>query len=114
MSPITSKEGRSFTDLHWTVVALAPTDRLRSAEWEGQVRRLLRWSFGPPTAPKLASDRLEALRCFCVRAWHRDGIRWQDMRALIEAGYARSDAIDILANIATCRGFAPALEKQAS
>jgi len=50
--------------------------------------RFLRWSFGPPPAPNLASGRLEALRSFCVRAWHRDAVRWQDVRALIAAGYA--------------------------
>ena len=113
MSSIASKEGGALTDLHWTVVAIARTDRPRSAEPEGRLTRFLRQAFGPRAVPRLASERLEALRCFCVRAWHRDVIRGQDMRVLIEAGYARSDAIEILMHIASCRGFVPALEEQA-
>jgi len=88
MSSIVSKEGGSLTDLRWTVVAIARTDKSGSAEPAGQLMRFLRWSFGPPPAPNLASGRLEALRSFCVRAWHRDAVRWQDVRALIAAGYA--------------------------
>lgn len=114
MSFITSEEGGTLTDLHWTVIAIARTDLPRSAEPEGRLMRFLRRSFGEPAAPKLASGRLEALRCFCVRAWHRDAIRWQDVRALIEAGYARSAAVEVLVHIASCRSFAPALEEQAT
>lgn len=113
MNSIASKEGESLTDLHWAVVAIARTDSPRSAEPEGRLRRFLRLTFGPRAALKLSSERLEALRCFCVRAWHRDVIREHDMRALIEAGYARTDAIEILMHIASRRGFAPAIEGQA-
>ena len=112
MSSIAPKEGVSLTELHWTVVAIARTDNPRSAEREGWLRRFLRLTFGPPAPLKLSSERLEALRCFCVRAWHRDVIREQDMRALIEAGYARTDAIEILMHIAGRRGFAPVIEGQ--
>jgi hypothetical protein len=35
------------------------------------------------------------------------------VRALIEAGYAKAEAIEILVHIASCRGFVPALEEQA-
>ena len=113
MSSTASHEGGSLTDLHWRVVAIARKDRPRSAETEGRLTRFLRQAFGPRTAPRLASETLEALRCFCVRAWHRDVIREQDMRALVEAGYARSDAIEIITHIASYRVFAPVIEARA-
>jgi len=112
VSSIAAEEERSLTYLDWAVVAIARTEKRHSTEPEGRLTRFLMRFFGLPMAPALASERLEALRRFCVQAWHRDVIRRQDVSALVQAGYATSDATRILVHIAGCRGFAPRLDGQ--
>ncbi|MDB5673065.1 MAG: hypothetical protein JWM65_47 [Sphingomonas bacterium] len=107
-----AKERPSLTYLDWVVVALARTEKCRSVEPEGRLTRFLMRFFGLRTAPALASERLEALRRFCVTAWHRDVIHKRDVSALIEAGYDVSDATQVLMHIVDSRGFAPRLEEQ--
>ena len=111
MNAITLKLECSLTDLDWRVVGLARLDGPRSINPDGRFTRFLRDFFGLPMARKLASEKLEALRRFCVRAWFWDLIPTRDVRALMEAGYASVDVFQILAHVADVRGFTPSIEE---
>ena len=112
MNAITLNIGGSLTELDWKVVEMARTDPPRSINPDGHFSRFLRDFFGLPIVRQLANENLEALRRFCVRAWHWDFVRTSDMRALMEAGYSSTDALKILAHIAGYRGFAPSIQEQ--
>ena len=114
MNAIALKLECSLTDLEWKVVEIARADGPRSIEPDGRLTKFLREFFGLPIARKLANDRLEALRRFCVRAWFWDLIRGRDVRAVIEAGYTSVDLFQILAHIAGYRGVAPTIEEGAA
>lgn len=102
----------SLTDLEWRVVEIARSDGPRSIIPDGWLTKLFREFFGLPIARKLANEKLEALRRFCVRAWFWDCIRARDVNVLIEAGYTSLDLFQILAHVAWFRGFAPTIEDQ--
>ena len=112
MNAITLNIGCSLNELDWKVVEMARTDPPRSINPDGHFNRFMRDFFGLPLARKLANENLEALRRFCVRAWHWDFVRTSDMRALMEAGYSSADALQILSHIAGYRGFAPSIQEQ--
>ena len=112
MNAIALKQGCSLSDLDWRVVEIARMDGPRSIKPDGSFTRFCRNFFGLPIARKLANERLEALRRFCVRAWYWDLIPTSDMRILVEAGYSTPDAFQILRHVARSRGFAPAIQKQ--
>ncbi len=78
---------------------------------DGWLNKFLRGLLGLPVARKLANEKLESLRLFCVRAWYWDLIRSKDLRMLMNAGYS-SAVFQILAHIAGYRGFAPTIEEQ--
>jgi hypothetical protein len=111
MNAIALKLECSLTDLEWRVVEIARSDGPQSINPDGRLTRFLRNFFGLPIARKLANDKLEALRRFCVRAWFWDLIRTRDVRALMEAGYASVDVFQILAHVADIRGFTPSIEE---
>ena len=70
MNAISLHSGCSLTDLEWKVVEIARTDGPRSINPDGPFARFLKIFFGLPVARPLANKRVEALRRFCVRAWH--------------------------------------------
>lgn len=111
MNAIALKLECSFTDLEWRVIDTARSDGPRSIKSDGRLTRFLRNFFGLPMTRKLANDKLEALRRFCVRAWFWDLIRSRDVRALIEAGYTSGDIFQILAHVTGYRGFTPTIEE---
>ena len=114
MNAITLKLECSLTDLEWRVVDIARSDGPRSINPDGRLTKFLREFFGLPIARKLANDRLEALRRFCVRAWFWDLIRGHDVRAVMDAGYTSVDLFQILAHVAAYRGFTPTIEEGAA
>ena len=114
MNAIALKLECSLTDLEWKVVDIARADGPRSIKPDGRLTKFLREFFGLPIARKLANEKLEALRRFCVRAWFWDLIRGRDVRALIEAGYTSVDLFQILAHVAGYRGFTPTIEEGAA
>ncbi len=89
---------------------MAKVDGPRSLNPDGFWASLARKLFGITVARSLANEGLEALRRFCVRAWHWDLIRTSDMGALIDGGYSRRDAQQILAHVASYRGFVPSVQ----
>ena len=114
MNAIALKLECSLTDLEWRVVEIARSDGPRSINPDGRFARFLRDFFGLPMARKLANEKLEAFRRFCVRAWFWDLIRARDVRALMEAGYTSADVFQILAHVAGYRGFTPTIEEEAA
>ena len=112
MNAIALKLGCSFTDLEWRVIDTARLDGPRSINPDGRFTRFVRDFFCLPITRKLANDKLEALRRFCVRAWFWDLIRSRDIRAVMEAGYTSADVFQILAHVAGFRGFTPTIEDQ--
>lgn len=112
MNAITLNIGSSLTELDWKVVEMARTDPPRSINPEGHFSRFLRDFFGLPMTRQLANESLEALRRFCVRAWHWDFVRTTDVQALTKAGYSSTDLMRILAHIAGYRGFMPSIQMQ--
>jgi hypothetical protein len=113
MNAITLKLECSLTNLDWQVVEMAKADGPRSLRPDGFLARLSRDMFGLPITRKLANEKLEALRRFCVRAWFWDLIRTREVRALVEAGYTSVDVFQILAHVAGNRGFTPSIEEGA-
>ena len=113
MNAIALKLECSLTNLDWQVIEMARADGPRSINPDGYFTRFLRDFFGLPIARKLANEKLEALRRFCVRAWFWDLIRTREVRALVEAGYTSVDAFQILAHVAGYRGFTPSIEEGA-
>jgi hypothetical protein len=114
MNAIALKLECSLTDLEWRVVEIARSDGPRSINPDGRFTKFLRDFFGLPITRKLANEKLEALRRFCVRAWYWDLIRSRDVRTLIEAGYSSVDTFQILAHVAGYRGFTPTIEDGAA
>lgn len=99
-------------ELDWKVVEIARADGPRSLNRDGRFTRLLRDFFGLPAPRKLANEKLEALRRFCVRAWYWDLVRYKDLRMLMNAGYSSAAVFQILAHVAGYRGFTPTIEEQ--
>jgi len=95
MNAITLKLECSLTNLDWQVVEMAKADGPRSLRPDGFLARLSRDMFGLPITRKLANEKLEALRRFCVRAWFWDLIRTREVRALVAAGYTSVDVFQI-------------------
>lgn len=114
MNAIASNQGRSLTDLDWKVVEVARRDGPLSINPDGPRARFLRIFFGFPIARGLANERAEALRRFCVRAWHWDLILTRDLRQLTDAGYSMVDVDRILAHVAGYRGFTPSVQEAAA
>ena len=111
MNAIALKLDCTLTDLDWQVVKMARQDGPRSINPDGSLTRFLRDFFGLPIARRLANDKLEGLRRFCVRAWFWDVIRTRDVRALTAVGYTSVDVFQILAHVAGFRGFTPSIEE---
>jgi len=112
MNVMALKTECSLTDLEWRVVEMARAHGPRSINPDGRFTKFLREFFGLPIARKLANERLETLRRFCVRAWFWDLIRARDLRELIGAGYTIADVFQILAHVAGYRGFTPSIQEQ--
>ena len=113
MNAIALDQGCSLTQVDWRVVEIARMDGPGSIDPEGRVTRFLRAFLALPRARRLASDRAEALRRFCVRAWYGNLIPSNDVRPLIDTGYTRIDVLEILTHVARRRGFTPSLQEDA-
>ena len=98
-----------LSDIDWRVIDMARGDGPRTFNPDGWGANILR-VIGFSVAHGLANDSLEALRRFSVRAWYWDMIRHSDVRLLSDAGYSSAHVRQILAHVASMRGFAPALE----
>jgi hypothetical protein len=102
----------NLSQLEWRVVEIARENGPRSINPDGFWAQLSRDLFGLPVAQRLANEKLEALRRFCVRAWYWDLIPTSDLRNLANAGYSSAAVFQILAHIAGYRGFTPSIQEQ--
>lgn len=93
----------------WKVVEMARKDGPRSLNPDGFLSRMARNLLGIVIPSRMASDQLEALRRFSVRAWFWDYVPAREVQAFLDAGYAVTDAKRILAYVAHHRGFTPSL-----
>ena len=109
MNAMTHFETQRPVKMDWKVVEMARKDGPRSLNPDGLLSRIARNVLGIPVPRRLASDGLEALRRFSVRAWYWDFVPAKEVQAFLDAGYAVTDAKRILAYVAHHRGFTPSL-----
>lgn len=110
VTPI-GKKPLSFLDPQ--IVEMAREDGPLSLNPGGLVARLARF-FGANVTHGLENARQEALRRFSVRAWYWDLIRTTDIRAFFDAGYSRTDVLEILSRVRMVRGFTPTIEEDSA
>jgi hypothetical protein len=101
---------RPLSDQEWDVVEIARTDGPRSLNPDGFLARTARALFGIRLARPFANPQLEALRRFAVRAWHNDLIRTRHLCEFLAAGFSPRHVRQVLAYVATYRGFVPSVE----
>lgn len=109
MNATTHIERQPLGKMDWSVIEMARKDGPRSLNPDGLVSRIARDFFGMPLPRRLASDQLEALRRFSVRAWYWDYVPASEVQDFLDAGYAVANAERILAYVAHHRGFTPSL-----
>lgn len=68
--PTVEADAPRLSALEWMVVALAKRDRLSSLRAPSRLSLALGTVFGPQRNPRLADERLEALRRIAVLSWH--------------------------------------------
>ena len=77
-----------FSPLEWSVIRLARVDRLWTIRRAGALRRAWNWLAGRGN-PKLANERLEALRRMAVLSWHFGfTVPGDDVAEFISAGFS--------------------------
>jgi len=77
-----------FTSLEWSVIRLARVDGLSTLREPGRLGRFWRWLMGRTGSPKLANERLEALRRMAVLSWHFGfTVPGRDIREFLSAGF---------------------------
>lgn len=98
-------EEASFSPLEWQVVRLARQDSLATLREPGSWARLLRLIIGRKSNPRLADERLEALRQIAVEAWHRSyDVHPRRILTFRSAGFTDAHLERLLDIIATMRG----------
>jgi len=90
--------------LEWSVVALAGRDSLATLRTPGRVAAALGTLFGERPNPRLADEKLEALRRMAVLAWHHGYVvpSWE-IRAFLTAGYSIAQYETLLKSISAGR-----------
>lgn len=89
---------------------MAKADGPRSSNLDGIWKRLARALFRVSVPRPLASERLEALRRFSLRAWCWSFVRPSDVGRLVDAGYSPADVLLILQHVARRRGCTPMIQ----
>jgi len=92
-----------FGALEWSVIALARNDRLSSLREPGRSSVALR-AVMRQNNPRLADERLEALRRMAVLAWHQSfQVAASELRAFFDAGFTHGQYETMMASIAAAR-----------
>lgn len=77
-----------FSALEWSIIRFARNDGLSTLREPGPFRRLLNWVIGRTGNPRLASDRLEALRRTAVLSWNFGfSVPGEDVADFVAAGF---------------------------
>lgn len=78
-----------FSALEWSIIRLAEVDGLSTIRSPGLVRRLFNFLIGRTGSPKLANERLEALRRIAVLSWHFGfSVSGEDVADFLSAGFS--------------------------
>jgi alkylhydroperoxidase family enzyme len=87
--PAEAVPAATLTDLERSVIAIARHDRVSTLRTPGRASRWLALLFGLRSNPRLADDRLEALRRIAVLSWrHGYAVPAVELRAFLAAGYS--------------------------
>ncbi len=93
-----------FSDLEWSIVAMAEHDGLASLRHPNRFWTLVGAIFGIRPANRLANDRLEELRRLAVLIWRgRPGITEFELQAFFSAGFSPSHLEQLQRRIAAVR-----------
>ena len=77
-----------FSPLEWSIIRLARGDSLSTIREPGPLRRFVNWLTGRNRNPKLASERLEAIRRIAVLSWHFGfSVPGEDVADFLSAGF---------------------------
>ena len=83
----TATGARDFTSLEWSIIRLTRGDGLWTIREPGLLRRLYQWLLGR-SSPRLANDRLEALRRMAVLSrFHGFSVAGEDVADFLSAGF---------------------------
>jgi hypothetical protein len=89
--------------LEWSVVALARRDTLASLRRPGRMSVALRTVFKTPN-PRLADERLEALRRMAVLAWHHNyAVPGHEVKAFLAAGFSEAQYDVMMKSLSAAR-----------
>lgn len=90
--------------LEWSIVALAERDSLATLRTPGRIAIAMGVLFGERPNPRLADEKLEALRRMAVLAWHHGYVvpSWE-IRAFVTAGYTIEQYETLLKSISAGR-----------
>jgi hypothetical protein len=90
--------------LEWSIVALAGRDTLATLRTPGRMAIAMGVLFGGRPNPRLADEKLEALRRMAVLAWHHGYVlpSWE-IRAFVAAGYTIEQYETLLKSISAGR-----------
>ena len=85
---IAAKPEPEFSALEWSIIRLARKDGLSTIREPGPLRRFLNWVIDRTGSPKLANDRLEALRRISVLSWTFGfSVPGEDVADFLSAGF---------------------------
>jgi hypothetical protein len=77
-----------FSTLEWSIIRLARKDGLSTIREPGPLGRFINWLIGRTGSPKLANDRLEALRRISVLSWTFGfSVPGEDVADFLSAGF---------------------------
>ena len=92
-----------LTALEWSVVAIARKDDRASLASPGRLSTALRVLFNKPN-PRLADERLEALRRMAVLTWHGGyAVASREVRAFLAAGFTPGQYETLVDSIGVAR-----------
>ena len=78
----------SFSSLEWSIIRLARGAGLATIRKPGPLRRFYRWLIGQNGNPRLANERLEAVRRIAVLSWHFGfSVPGEDVADFLSAGF---------------------------
>ena len=94
----------SFSNLEWSIVALAEHDRLASLRRPNRFWKIVGAIFGIRTPNRLASDRLEALRRVAVLVWRgTQSLPEDEVQPFFEVGFTPAHLDQLRRRIASVR-----------
>jgi alkylhydroperoxidase family enzyme len=101
--PAASADEGRLSALEWSVVALARRDTLGSLRHPSRLSLAMRVVLKTPN-PRLADERLEALRRMAVLAWHHNyAVPGHEVKAFLAAGFSPAQYDTMMASLSAAR-----------